>query len=396
MVVYNPFDHAIVDDVYAVYRQLRDEAPVYYNEDVDFWALSRFDDVMSAHLDPATFSSSHGVTIEGIDAGQPFLILKDPPEHTWHRKVVSRVFTPRRIGLLEEFIRTTAADLLDSHVGNDGFDVVTEFSFRLPLDVIGALIDIPPELRIEVHEKSDVLAARDGKEIRPDAAVEASAALVQIFGHLVAERRRQPGEDVISMLMQTEVEDDDGTTRMMSDEELGFRFLELAFAGHETVSKLIANAVVALAWYPEARRALVADWSIIPNAVEEMLRWDPPSQYQGRWTTRDVLLHGVTIPADSRVVLLTGSAGHDDRRYAEPELFDMHRRIDRHVSFGFGIHLCLGAALARLETRIAFEEFLKRFPEYSIAPNGVVRQYSSNVRGLQNLPIVVETAAMSR
>lgn len=271
-----------------------------------------------------------------------------------------------------------------------------KFSFRLPLDVIGALIDIPPELRIEVHEKSDVLAARDGKEIRPDAAVEASAALVQIFGHLVAERRRQPGEDVISMLMQTEVEDDDGTTRMMSDEELGFRFLELAFAGHETVSKLIANAVVALAWYPEARRALVADWSIIPNAVEEMLRWDPPSQYQGRWTTRDVLLHGVTIPADSRVVLLTGSAGHDDRRYAEPELFDMHRRIDRHVSFGFGIHLCLGAALARLETRIAFEEFLKRFPEYSIAPNGVVRQYSSNVRGLQNLPIVVETAAMSR
>jgi cytochrome P450 len=183
---------------------------------------------------------------------------------------------------------------------------------------------------------------------------------------------------------------------MMSDEELGFRFLELAFAGHETVAKLIANGVVALAWYPDARRELVADSSVIPKAVEEMLRWDPPSQYQGRWTTRDVILHGETIPADSRVILLTGSAGHDDRRYAEPELFDVHRRIDRHVSFGFGIHLCLGAALARLETRIAIEEFLKRFPEYSIAPNGVVRQYSSNVRGLQNLPIVFETAALSR
>jgi cytochrome P450 len=152
MVVYNPFDHAIVDDVYAVYRQLRDEAPVYYNPDVDFWALSRFDDVMNAHLDPATFSSTHGVTIEGIDSGRPFLIVKDPPEHTWRRKVVSRVFNPRRIGVMEDFIRTTAADLLDRHVDGDGFDVVTEFSFRLPLDVIGALIDIPAELRIEVHE----------------------------------------------------------------------------------------------------------------------------------------------------------------------------------------------------------------------------------------------------
>jgi cytochrome P450 len=392
MVEYNPFDHAIVDDVYEVYRRLRDEAPVYYNPDVDFWALSLFEDVMAAHLDPTTYSSTHGATIEGIDGGQPFLIVKDPPEHTWHRKIVSRVFTPRRIGGLEHFIRRTATDLLDRHVGTDGFDVVTEFSFRLPLDVIGELLDIPAELRTEVHEKSDVLAARDGKEIRPDAAMEASAALVTMFTGLVAARRRSPGDDVISMLMQAEVADDDGTTRMMPDEELAFRFLELAFAGHETVAKLIANAVVGLAWYPAARRELVEDPSLIPNAVEEMLRWDPPSQYQGRWTTRDVELHGVTIPADSRVVLLTGSAGHDERRFAAPELFDIHRKIDRHVSFGFGIHLCLGAALARLETRIAFEEFLARFPEYTIADSGVARQYSSNVRGLQNLPIVLQTA----
>jgi cytochrome P450 len=393
MVEYNPFDHAIVDDVFAVYRQLRDESPVYHNAEVDFWALSRFDDVMAAHLDPATFSSAHGVTIEGLDQGQPFLIVKDPPEHTWHRKIVSRVFTPRRISGLEAFIRQTAANLLDEHLGSDGFDVVTEFSFRLPLDVIGALIDIPPELRIEVHEKSDVLAARDGREIRPDAAVEASAALVRLFTELVAERRRNPGDDVISMLMQTEVQDEDGETRMMPDEELGFRFLELAFAGHETVAKLIANGIVALAWYPDARRSLVEDQSLIPGAVEEMLRWDPPSHYQGRWTTRDVQIRGRTIPAGSRVVLLTGSAGHDERKYDEPELFDIYRSIDRHVSFGFGIHLCLGAALARLETRIGFEEFLKRFPDFAIAEAGVVRQYSSNVRGLQNLPVVLEPAA---
>lgn len=396
MVEYNPFNRDVVDNVFAVYRQLRDEAPVYYNAELDFYALSRFDDVVAAHLDPATFSSTRGVTIEGIDAGQPFLIVKDPPEHSWHRKIVSRVFTPRRIGGLEPFIRRTAADLLDPQVESSGFDVVTEFSFRLPLDVIGALLDIPPDLRLEVHEKSDVLAARDGEEIRPDAAVEASAALIEIFAGLIGERRRRPGDDVISMLMTTEVEGEGGISRMMTDQELSFRFLELAFAGHETVAKLIANGVVALAWYPDARKQLVAESSSIANAVEEMLRWDPPSHYQGRWTARDVELHEVTIPAESRVILLTGSAGHDERRFEQPELFDVHRRIERHVSFGFGIHLCLGAALARLETRIAFEEFLKRFPEYSIAESGVVRQYSGNVRGLQNLPIVVESPAVSR
>ena len=388
MVVYNPFDHRIVDNVYDVYRQLRDDAPVYYNPDVDFYALSRFDDVINAHLDPSTYSSSHGVTIEGIDSGQPFLIVKDPPEHTWHRKIVSRVFTPRRISGLEPFVRQTAAALLDRHLDSDGFDAVTEFSFRLPLDVIGALIDIPADMRQEVHEKSDILNARDGTEVAPDAAVQASAALVQMFAGLVAERRKHPGDDVISMLMATEVEDDDGRTRMMEDGELAFRFLELAFAGHETVAKLIANGIVALAWYPGARRELAADPELVPVAVEELLRWDPPSQYQGRWTTRPVELHGTTIPADKRVVLLTGSATHDERRFENPELFDIHRRIDRHVSFGFGIHLCLGAALARLEIRVAIEELLKRFPEFEVAGSGVVRQYGSNVRGLQNLPIV--------
>ncbi|MDA8046524.1 MAG: cytochrome P450 [Actinomycetota bacterium] len=395
MVEYNPFDHRIVEDVYDVYRRLRNQAPVYYNSEIDFYALSRFDDVMSAHLDPVTFSSAHGVTIEGIDAGQPFLIVKDPPEHTWHRKIVSRVFTPRRIGGLEAFIRETAVTLLDEHVGSEGFDAVSQFSFRLPLDVIGALIDIPAELREEVHEKSDVLNARDGTSVAPDAAVQASAALVGLFATLVAERRKRPGDDVISMLMASEVQDDEGRTRMLDDQELAFRFLELAFAGHETVAKLIANGIVALAWYPDARRELAADPGLIPGAVEEMLRWDPPSQYQGRWTTRPVELHGTTIPQDKRVVLLTGSATHDERRFENPEMFDIHRKIERHVSFGFGIHLCLGAALARLELRVAFEEFLKRFPEYDIAPSGVVRQYGGNVRGLQNLPIVGLRAAAS-
>jgi cytochrome P450 len=189
------------------------------------------------------------------------------------------------------------------------------------------------------------------------------------------------------------VVDDDGNARSMDDDELANRFLELSFAGHETVAKLIPNGVIALTWYPDQRRELAADLGLMPNAVEEMLRWDPPSHYQGRWTTRDIEMHGTVIPEGQRVILITGAAVHDERKYPDPELFDIHRDIDRHVSFGFGRHLCLGAALARLETRIAFEELLKRIPDFTFDETGVERAYSGNVRGLAKLPLRVERRA---
>ena len=390
-VVYNPFDRTTVDNPYPIYKRLRDEAPVYHNAEIGFWALSRYDDVLAAHLDPSTYSSAHGATIEGSDAGLPFLIGKDAPEHTWHRKIVSRVFTPRRISDLEPFIRQTAGDLLDKAV--DGrIDVVSDFTILMSLDVIGELINLPATYRHEVHELSDKLVARSGSPVPPEEAGQAMVALHSLFLGLVQERRKKPGTDVMSLLMTSEVEDDDGATRMMSDDELAYRFIELAFAGHETVAKLLANGIVGLAWYPDQRRELIADPSLLTNAVEELLRWDPPSHYQGRWTTRPVELHRVTIPEDVRVILVTGAADHDERKYPEPELFDIHRQVDRHLSLGFGIHLCLGAALARLETRVALDEFLKRFPDYVIADTGVVRAYGGNVRGLEHLPIVAEPA----
>lgn len=391
---YSPFDRDIVHNPFPVYRALRDEAPVYHNDQVGFWALSRYDDVVAAHLDTDVFSSTHGVTIEGMEADAPFLIVKDPPEHTWHRKIAARMFTPRRIAALEPFIRTTAAGLLDKVADADEFDLVEHFSFRLPLDVIGELIDIPGAERERIHELSDRLVARDDAAgtISEDSML-ASMELAQIFTELVGERRRHPGDDVITMLMNTEVVDDDGNARSLDDEELASRFLELSFAGHETVAKLIPNGVIALSWYPDQRRELAADPGLMPNAVEEMLRWDPPSHYQGRWTTRDVELHDTVIPADQRVILITGSAVHDERKYPDPELFDIHRDIDRHVSFGLGRHLCLGASLARLETRVAFEELLKRFPDFTFDETGVERAYSSNVRGLAKLPLRIERRA---
>jgi cytochrome P450 len=390
MVEYNPFDRETVHNPFPTYRRLRDEAPVYYNEELNFWALSRYEDVIVAHLDTDVFSSAHGVTIEGVDQGAPFLIVKDPPEHTLHRKIVARLFTPRRIAELEPFVRRTAADLLDRVGDSEGFDLVEHFSLRLPMDVIGELIGIPVSERERLHHLSDRIAARNPDMSLPPDSYGAGAELLGLMVDLVKDRRAHPGDDVITMLMNTQVEDEDGKPRMLSDNELASRFLELAFAGHETVAKLIPNGVIALSWYPGQRRELVASPELLPQAVEEMLRWDPPSHYQGRWTTRDTEIRGTVIPAGRRVVLLTGSAVHDERKYPDPELFDIHRDIDRHVSFGFGRHLCLGASLARLETRIAFDELLRRFPDFTFDAAGVERHYSGNVRGLAKLPLLIE------
>ncbi len=392
MVEYDPFDWETAHNPYPVYRRLRDEAPVYHSEQLGFWALSRYEDVVAAHLNSDDFSSAHGVTIEGAEKDAPFLIVTDPPEHTAHRRIVGRLFTPRRIALMEPFVRRTAAGLLDKLRDADRFDVVEDFSFRLPLDVISELIGIPESYRLQIHHLSDRIAVRETAAMSEDGIL-ATLELAGLLTDLVRERRASPGDDVITMLMNTPVEEEDGRTRMLTDDELAGRFLELSFAGHETVAKLIPNGVVALAWFPGARRELAANPALMANAVEEMLRWDPPSHYQGRWTTRDVRVRDTVIPAGQRVILVTGSAVHDERKYPDPDTFDIHRDIDRHVSFGFGRHLCLGASLARLETRVAFEELLKRFPDFTIDETGVERHVSVNVRGLSRLPLVVESRA---
>ena len=384
---YNPFDFAIQHNPFPTYERLREEQPVHHNERFGFWALSRYDDVMAASLDTDSFISSKGVTLEGAELGLPLLILKDPPEHEWHRRVVSRVFTPRRVAGLEPFMRAAAAELLDPHREAGGFDVIEDFSIQLPLRVISELLGIPETHRQEVHHLADRLVIRDGDTgaISADAQ-QAAAELGALLHGLVVERRASPGDDVISMMIAADVTDGARSWKL-TDHELAYRFMELAFAGHETVSRLVGTGVVALAWYPAARRELVADPSSIPGAVEEMLRGAPPSHFQGRWSTRETTWHGVTIPADQRVVLVTGAATHDPRHFPDPEVFDIHRSIERPLTFGFGVHLCLGAALARLEARVAFEELLSRFPDFELDEAGIVRIRTGNVRGLAHLPI---------
>jgi cytochrome P450 len=390
---YDPFDFAIRDNPYPVYRRLRDEAPVFYSAKHDFYALSRYADVMAAYMDHETYSSAYGVTLEDHGIGQPWLGSMDQPEHRWHRQLLSRKFTISALASLEPFTRRSCEALLDPHRGERRFDVIEDFTVRLPLMVISKLLSIPDELQDNIYRLSHRLIARDAHgEISPDAQ-QAQSDLFVLLRDLVVERRKNPGHDMISELITSRLIDDAGQERDLSDDEVAYRFLELAFAGHETTAKAIPNVLIALAWYPDQRRELIADRSLLPGAVEEVLRWDPPKHYAKRVTTRDVELHGTTIPDGSRALLVIGSATHDERQYDDPDFFDIHRQIERPVAFGFGIHHCLGRALARLEMRVALDEFLKRFPNYALADSGVVRAASANLRGLSCLPIELGRAA---
>jgi cytochrome P450 len=390
---FDPYDYDTFCDPYPTYKRLRDELPVYRNAALGFWALARHADVLAAHNDWERFSSAGGVTIEGDEKGSPFLIVKDPPEHRWHRKVIGKVFTPKRIGALEPFIRERAAELLDPHRGEPEFDVAGDFAVLLPLDVISELIGIPQALRPDVHRLSDRVAAR-GDEARRDDAMAAGLELFELYLGLVKDRRIHPRDDVITILMETEVEDDDGATRRMADEEVAFRFYEMGFAGHETVAKGIPNGCLALTNFPDEKAKLLADPSLYGSAAEEILRYDAPSQLQGRTTTTDVTLHGVTIPAGQKVMLITGSALRDERAYEDPDRFDVTRQGDPStVFFGFGIHRCIGAHLAKLEIKLAFEEILNRFPDFAVDESRAVRKVSTNVRGVAHLPLLPAGAA---
>ena len=394
MVKFDPYDYDTFCDPYPIYRQLRDDVPVYRNDELNFWALARHADVLAAHNDYERFSSTGGVTIEGQEKDSPFLIVKDPPEHRWHRKIIGKVFTPRRILALEPYIRDRCGELLDRFRDQDEFDVAGEFAVQLPLDVISELLNIPHEYREKIHVLSDRVGAR-GEGVDIDQVIIASAELFELYLGLIQERRGKPQDDIINVIMDTEVNDDeDGTTRRMSDDEAAFRFLELGFAGHETVAKGIPNGLLALTEFPEEKARLRADPSLSTSAAEEILRYDAPSQLQGRMTMTDVTLHGVTIPAGEKVMLITGSALRDERAYDEPDRFNITREADPStLFFGFGIHRCIGAHLARLEIKVAMEETLARFPDFAADGDRAERIVSSNVRGVQHLPLLTAGAA---
>jgi cytochrome P450 len=390
---WDPFDIEIDTDPYGIWRRLRDEAPVYRNERFDFWALSRFDDVEAAHRDPKVFSSAHSTVLElmgpeEMHTGQ--MIFLDPPDHTRLRALVSRAFTPRRIGALEDRIRALSRDFLDEVGDGHRFDYVQDFGARLPAMVIASLLGVPLEDQNRVRGLIDqVFHIEEGVGMINDVSF---GAQIELHGYLTSQieaRTTEPQDDMLTDLVQAEIVDADGTVRHLTVDESAIFANLLISAGTETVARLLGWAAVVLDQHPVQRAELAADPAIIPNAVEELLRFEAPSPVQGRWTTAEVTMAGTTIPADSKVLLLTGSAGRDERKYPDAAQFDTHRSFDHHVSFGYGIHFCLGAALARMEGRIALEETLARFPEWSVDVEGARRLHTSTVRGWVNVPIDV-------
>lgn len=392
---FNPLSADFFEDPYETYRWLRDDAPCYRNDQFGFWALSRFDDVVTAHRDWRTFTSTHGLTIDQLtDPDNPTvgqsIIMMDPPEHDRMRKLVSRAFTPRSISGMEVISRRVITHYLDQVQGAESFDAVADFSAPFPVEIIATILGVPEADRQQIRYWTDEMLLRRPDDPKPTReGMEAGLHQVLYFLELIKDKRQHPADDMINQLIEAEVEGVDGERNRLTDEEIaGFATL-LAAAGSETVTKLVGSAIVLFAWNPDEWQKVVSDPAKIPNAVEEALRYWAPSQYQGRFSNQDSEWHGVTIPAGEPVLLLTGAANRDEREYENPDVFDVDRDLGLTIGLGHGIHACLGAALARLESRLAVEEWSKRWPEYSVDNDGLRRVNMANVAGYSNVPVTV-------
>jgi cytochrome P450 len=388
-VYYDPYDFEIDSNPYPVWKRLRDEAPLYYNEKYDFHALSRFDDVERCMLDWETYQSGRGSILEliraDIEIPSGVILFEDPPVHHVHRALMSRVFTPRKMNELEPKVRDFCKRSLDPLVGSGGFDFIRDLGAQMPMRTIGFLLGIPEEDQEAIRDQLDQgLRLEEGEE---GTVAENLQDTGQIFAEYIEWRTEHPSDDLMTQLLNAEFEDETGTTRRMRrDEVLNFVNL-LAGAGNETTTRLIGWTGKILSEHADQRHELADDRTLIPNAIEEILRYEAPSPVQARYVARDVEHYGQTIPEGSVMVLLNGSGNRDERRFEDPDGFDIHRQIGRHLSFGYGIHLCLGAALARLEGRVALDEVLNRFPDWEIDDANAVQARTSTVRGWEKLPV---------
>src|SRR3984957_16408907 len=390
---YDPFDTEIDKDPYPLWRRLREEAPLYYNEKHDFFALSRFDDVDKAMMNWDAYRSGRGSTLEIIKANIPLppgiILMEDPPIHDLHRGLLSRVFTPKKMNALEPKVREFCARSLDPLVGAGGFDFIADLGAQMPMRTIGMLLGIPEQDQEAIRDRLDAgLRIEEGEEYAPQMGDDFMSAGGEMFADYVEWRAQHPSDDLMTELLTAEFEDETGTTRRLSRQEILTYIMLLAGAGNETTTRLIGWAGKLLAEHPEQRRDLVGDRSLLPQAIEEILRFEAPSPVQARTVSRDVEHYGQVVAEGSVMVLLNGSANRDDRQFDDAERFDIRREISHHLSFGYGIHFCLGAALARLEGRVAIDEVLNRFPEWSVDWDGAVQAHTPTVRGWEKLPVV--------
>jgi cytochrome P450 len=388
-VYWDPYDREIYENPFPTYRRLRDEAPLYRNEEHDFFAISRYADVERMLQDRDTFISGRGTILEAMRSGAPIepglFIWEDPPFHTYHRTRLARVFTKMSVKQLEDDVREFCARTLDTLAGRERFDMMADFAREVPMRVMGLLLGIPeadqPMLRDHFIETMH----------RPMGTKADNSVVEGAFSKYIDYREDHPSDDLMTQLLLTEFEDETGVIRRLRRDELITYINLIAAAGNDTTGLLIGWIGKLLSDHPSQRAELAADPALIPNAVEEVLRCANPAYSFGRFTTADVELYGETVPAGSILLCVAGAANRDERQFGpDAEAFDIHRKADRHISFGYGAHFCLGANLARLEARVALEELLKRIPNWRIEDDKAELVHGGPTRGYAALPVVVE------
>jgi cytochrome P450 len=391
-VYFDPYDVDINANPYPVFARLREEAPLYYNAQHDFYAVSRYEDVNRGIVDHGTYSSAKGAILELIRADFPIpsgvLIFEDPPIHDIHRKLLARMFTPRKIALLEQKIRNYCVESLDAVVGAGRFDFVTDFGAVMPMKTISALIGIPEADQVAVRDH--VTGQMKTEAGKPMKAAEEGLVSGDIFADYIDWRVDNPSDDIMTELLNVEFVDEQGVTRRLTRDELLIYLNVVAGAGNDTTTRLIGWAAKVLAEHPDQRRQLVEDPTLIPKAVEELVRFEPPAPHVARYVTRDVEIHGQTVPQGAVMMMLIGAANRDPRQFPpDGEVFDIHREQRAHLGFSVGAHYCLGSSLARLEGRVALEEILKRFPEWEVDLPNAVFSTTSTIRGWESMPAII-------
>jgi cytochrome P450 len=393
-VYYDPYDFEIDTDPYPVWRRLRDEAPLYHNEKYGFYAVSRYEDVRKVLLDWQTFSSAKGTVLELIRSGMEIppgsIIFEDPPGHNLHRGLLSRVFSPRKMAEIEPQVRAMAAGYLDPLVGRTSFDLVAEVGIQVPMRTIGMLLGIPEEDQRAIRDQIDAgLRLEEGAVPGDTVSYGDMEQMTKAFEDYIVWREQHPSDDVMTDLLTAEYEDERGERRRLTRTEVVNYVNLLAAAGNETTTRLIGWAGKVLAEHPDQLKDLAEHRDLVPNAVEELLRFEPPSPVQARYVNHDVEIHGQTVPAGGILLALNGSANRDERKYEDPDRFDVRRKIDQHLAFGYGIHLCLGAALARMEGRVVLDELVARFRHWEVDWEHSTQARTSTVRGWEQMTIVV-------
>ena len=388
---YDPYDPDIDDNPYPVWKRMREEAPLYYNEKYNFYALSRYEDVARELPNWQTYRSGRGTTADilfnNIEVPPGILLFEDPPLHDLHRRLLSRVFTPRRMLAVESLVRGFCANELDPLIGSGGFDFIADLGAMMPMRTIGYLLGIPEEHQASIRDRNgayiDVAKGREPGEVSQKIFEET----IVMFAEFIEWRAEHPSDDLMTELLAAEIDEPDGTHRPLSRTEVLSYTAMIAGAGNETTARLIGFMGQLLSDHPDQRRELAADPSLIPDAVEESLRYEPPSPVQARYVAQDAEHYGRVVPEGSFMLLLNASANRDEHQFPDPDRFDIHRR-GGHLSFGQGLHFCLGSALARLEARVAFEEVLKRWPDWEVDHANAERAHTASVRGWARLPVI--------